>query len=321
MRVRLPDPRSLPHRARRLARWTGSIAYRSIVVPLLDLEETEHALALACRLAADRGARVVVVAPLVVERELPLDAHFEQERAELETRLETAAGAVSARGVTLRREIVRTRPGQIGDDIARIAAEHRAELLVVGAPVESRRGFRRAFSREVLLLLRAAPCRVLIATGPVAGHGSAAQPEFSRVLVPMKLGEIGEEMVLTAVKLAGARSAAVEAVHVVRVPLDQPLDAELHDQEERASASLARAAALGCEHGVVVEGRALRARSIGEAIVQAADESAADLIVLGSSPRWRRQARFFSPTVDYVLRHASVEVLVLAFPKGVFEEV
>jgi nucleotide-binding universal stress UspA family protein len=43
--------------------------------------------------------------------------------------------------------------------------------------------------------------------------------------------------------------------------------------------------------------------------------------VLGSSPRWRRQARFFSPTVDYVLRHARAEVLVLAFPKGVFEEV
>ena len=95
MRLRPPDPRALSRRARRLARWTGSIAYRSIVVPLLDLEETEHALALACRLAADRGARVVVVAPLVVERELPLDAHFERERAELEARLETAAPAPS----------------------------------------------------------------------------------------------------------------------------------------------------------------------------------------------------------------------------------
>jgi nucleotide-binding universal stress UspA family protein len=321
MRVRLPDPRSLPHRARRLARWTGSIAYRSIVVPLLDLEETEHALALACRLAADRGARVVMVAPLVVERELPLDAHFEQERAELEARLEVAAGAVSADGVTLRREIVRTRPGQVGEDVARIAAEHRAELLVVGAPVESRRGFRRAFSRDILLLLRVAPCRVLIATGPVAGHGSAARPEFSKILVPMKLGEIGREMVLTAVKLARKRSATLEAVHVIRVPLDQPLDAELLEDEERAAASLAEAAELGSDQGVEVEGKALRARSIGEALVQAADEGAADLIVLGSSPRWRRQARFFSPTVDYVLRHARAEVLVLAFPKGVFEEV
>ena len=145
--------------------------------------------------------------------------------------------------------------------------------------------------------------------------------EFSKILVPMKLGEIGEEMVATAVKLAQERGAAVVALHVIRVPLDQPLDAELYDQEERAAASLAEAAALGADHGVTVEGRSIRARSIGDAIVQATEETGADLIVLGSAPKWRRQSRFFSPTVDYVLRKAPAEVLVVAFPQGVLEEV
>jgi nucleotide-binding universal stress UspA family protein len=152
-------------------------------------------------------------------------------------------------------------------------------------------------------------------------EGELPQAEFSKILVPMKLGEIGEEMVATAVKLAQERDAAVVALHVIRVPLDQPLDAELYDEEERAAASLAEAAALGADHDVEVEGRSIRARSIGEAIVQAAEETAADLIVLGSSPRWRRQSRFFSPTVDYVLRKAPAEVLVVAFPQGVLEEV
>jgi nucleotide-binding universal stress UspA family protein len=46
----------------------------------------------------------------------------------------------------------------------------------------------------------------------------------------------------------------------------------------------------------------------------------ADLIVLGSAPRWRRQSRFFSPTVDYVLKKAPCEVLVVAFPQGALEE-
>jgi len=147
------------------------------------------------------------------------------------------------------------------------------------------------------------------------------QAEFSKILVPMKLGEIGEEMVATAVKLAQERGAAVVALHVIRVPLDRPLDAELYDQEERAAASLAEAAALGADLGVAVEGKSIRARSIGEAIVKAAEETGADLIVLGSSPRWRRQSRFFSPTVDYVLRRAPAEVLVVAFPQGVLEEV
>ena len=147
------------------------------------------------------------------------------------------------------------------------------------------------------------------------------EAEFSRILVPMKLGEIGEEMVATAVKLAQERRASVEALFVIRVPLDQPLDAPLEQLEEQAAASLAEAAALGAEHGVEVVGRTIRARSIGEAIVKAAAESGADLIVLGSSPRWRRQSRFFSPTVDYVLRKSPAEVLIVAFPQGVLEEI
>jgi nucleotide-binding universal stress UspA family protein len=42
--------------------------------------------------------------------------------------------------------------------------------------------------------------------------------------------------------------------------------------------------------------------------------------VLGSSPRWRRQSRFFSPTVEYVLKRAPCEVLIVAFPLGAIEE-
>jgi nucleotide-binding universal stress UspA family protein len=170
--MRLPDVRKLHRRARRLARWTGSIAYRSIVVPLLEQEETEHALDLACRLAADRRARVVLLAPLVVVYELPLDAHFDAELGDINKRLDSAAALAGAYGVAVRREIVRTREGRLGEDVARVAAERGAELVVVGAPVESRRGFRRAFSRDVLLLLRDSPCRVMVATGPLAGAGN-----------------------------------------------------------------------------------------------------------------------------------------------------
>ncbi len=146
------------------------------------------------------------------------------------------------------------------------------------------------------------------------------QAEFSRILVPMKLGEIGEEMVATAVKLAQNENTTVEALFVIKVPLDQPLDAPLYELEEQAAASLAEAAALGADHGVEVVGRTVRARAIGEAIVEAAEDSGADLIMLGSSPRWRRQSRFFSPTVDHVLRKASAEVLIVAYPQGVLEE-
>ena len=146
-------------------------------------------------------------------------------------------------------------------------------------------------------------------------------PEFRRILVPMKVGDIGEEMVATAIALAKEHGAEIEAITIARVPRQYALEGELPpDIAAQVDASLDEARALGADHGVEVRTGVVRARSIGHAIVDEAKERGADLIVLGSSPRWRRQSRFFSPTVDFVLRNASCEVLVVAFPDGVFEE-
>ena len=172
----------------------------------------------------------------------------------------------------------------------------------------------------VYLLVRRSRGAGLLEHVVAAGEQELPEAEFSKILVPMKLGQIGEEMVATAVKLAQERNAAVETLFVIRVPLELPLDAPMPDVEEQAAASIAEARALGADNGVPVAGRIVRARSIGDAIVEAAAEAGADLIVLGSSPRWRRQSRFFSPTVEYVLRKASAEVLIVAFPQGVLEE-
>jgi APA family basic amino acid/polyamine antiporter len=143
---------------------------------------------------------------------------------------------------------------------------------------------------------------------------------YESILVPVKLGVIGEEMLATAIRLAEERGCAVRALHVIRVPLELPIEAEMVEEEEKAEASLADAKLLASEHGVEVEGEIIRARSIGEAIVDRASQDGVDLILLGSAPRWRRQSRFFSPTVDYVLRRAPCEVMVVTYPQGVLEE-
>jgi basic amino acid/polyamine antiporter, APA family len=144
--------------------------------------------------------------------------------------------------------------------------------------------------------------------------------DFRRILVPMKLGPVGEEMAATAIALAKEGDVAVDVVYVIRVPLELELDAELLEREDQAAASLAEAQLLGDENGVVVNPVTVRARSIGQAIVAEAAQRGSDLIVLGSAARWRRQSAFFSPTVDYVLRNAPCEVLVVAFPQGVLDE-
>ena len=119
-----------------------------------------------------------------------------------------------------------------------------------------------------------------------------------------------------------ADRARVEAITVVQVPRERALDAPLPaDVAQAAADSIAEAKVLGEENEVEVHAEAVHARSIGHAIVDEAERRRVDLIVLGSSPRWRRQSRFFSPTVDHVLKHAHCEVLVVAFPEGVFEQV
>jgi basic amino acid/polyamine antiporter, APA family len=160
--------------------------------------------------------------------------------------------------------------------------------------------------------------RVTPAVGDLVPETEGA---YERILVPTKIGLIGEEILGTALRLAEEQRCAVVAVHVIRVPLDQPLDADLFDAEEQAEASLAEASLLAEEAGVEIEVKIIRARAIGEAIVEEAGLHSVDLIVMGSAPRWRRQSRFFSPTVDYVLRKAPCEVMVIAYPQGVLEEV
>jgi nucleotide-binding universal stress UspA family protein len=143
---------------------------------------------------------------------------------------------------------------------------------------------------------------------------------YERILVPMKIGLIGEEVLGTALRLAEEQQCSVLALHVIRVPMDQPFDAEMVDAEEQAEASLAEAKLLAADAGIPIKVKLVRSRSIGGAIVEEATKNGVDLIVLGSAPRWRRQSRFFSPTVDYVLRKAPSEVMVIAYPQGVLEE-
>ena len=105
-------------------------------------------------------------------------------------RLDHAAAIAESYGLRPRRRLIRTRAGGIGREVAEVARDHRAELVVVGSPVTSRRGFRRPFPQEILQILRDAPCRVMVATGPYAGRSrvrawpdaAGRQHELERVL-------------------------------------------------------------------------------------------------------------------------------------------
>src|SRR6266545_3619699 len=162
-------------RAQHLAR-RAFAPHRTILVPLLGHEESEHAVVLACRLAADRNARVVLLAPLAVEPELPLDAHFDDEERSLKDWLGRVRAYAESYGISPKTRMIRTR--NFGLDIAEEARTEQASLIVVGAPIRSRQGFTGAFPEEVDRIRRHAP-----APRPPDGerrNGGDAPPEVDR---------------------------------------------------------------------------------------------------------------------------------------------
>jgi APA family basic amino acid/polyamine antiporter len=143
---------------------------------------------------------------------------------------------------------------------------------------------------------------------------------YRRILVPLKAGPIGEDVLGTAIKLAEEKEGRLTVLHVVRVPLHQDPNAPMPEEEARAESSLAEARKLAEEHGIEIEEKVIRHQDLGAAIVAEAESSRSELIVMGSSPRWRRWSQFVSPTVDRVLRKAPCEVMVVAYPDGYFDE-
>jgi APA family basic amino acid/polyamine antiporter len=138
--------------------------------------------------------------------------------------------------------------------------------------------------------------------------------EYRTILVPVLRTAESEEALVAAARLASERRATIVLQNVLEVPMDKPLDAELHEAEERSYEILDEAEALLEDYaGVRVVTRLERARAAGPAIVQEAARRDAEVVILGASRgRSRGGKPIFGRTVDYVLRNAPTRVAVIA---------
>jgi nucleotide-binding universal stress UspA family protein len=136
---------------------------------------------------------------------------------------------------------------------------------------------------------------------------------YRRILVPLIADDESETAVALAAELAGDYGSTITAVVVVEVPPALPLEAHMLEEEAAAKQALENARAIASARGVRVRARVLRARVAGEAIVEEAESSDADVIVL-RAPRSGRRWKMFGRTVDHVLKHASCRVMVDAPP-------
>jgi APA family basic amino acid/polyamine antiporter len=157
---------------------------------------------------------------------------------------------------------------------------------------------------------------------------------YGSILVPVFGGVLDDDIVGTAGRLAMEEGeehegAMIEALHVIEVPMSQPIDAPVPPERlTRARQILARAKEVGEEYqGVEVATATVRARATGEAIVREAERRGVEVIVLAAERPSRirggpllggvepRAAEFIGKVTEYVARKAPCRVILTAPPE------
>jgi APA family basic amino acid/polyamine antiporter len=162
----------------------------------------------------------------------------------------------------------------------------------------------------------------------------APERDFGSILVPLFGGALDDDLVQTAALLVSSESAdeaaidraTIEAIWIFRVPMSLPLDAPMPDAQLRAArAALARAKRVGEEYrGVEVATATVRARRLGQAIVEEAGRRGVEAIVLAPDETARTRAGSLlggrtlvgestvSETIRYVVARARCRVILTA---------
>ena len=105
---------------------------------------------------------------------------------------------------------------------------------------------------------------------PALVVGPSLVAEYRTIVVPIVRSPESEDALIAAARLAADRGSTIVVLHVLELPLDRPLTADLGALEDRADELLDDAQALLEEYGVRVVSRLVRARSTPRAIVDEA---------------------------------------------------
>ncbi len=133
------------------------MAFSNILVPVAGSSADEEAVRLACQIARQDKARVLLIHVIEVQRNLPLNAENAEQMERGESILEHAEGfARAARGL-VETELLQARVA--GSALVDEAVERGVDLIIMGVP------YRKPFGdfylgTTVAYVLKNAPCRV-----------------------------------------------------------------------------------------------------------------------------------------------------------------
>jgi len=144
-----------------------ALEYRRLLVPVISGQPSDEAMDVACRLAAERGSRIVALNVI----EIPLDRPLTEDLLELEEtanrELDEAVAIGDSYGVKVLGRLERARSAGLA--IVSEAEVRDAEIIVLGSPRRTLTASQAAiFGKTVDYVLKHAPCRVLVTAAEVA---------------------------------------------------------------------------------------------------------------------------------------------------------
>lgn len=182
------------------------------------------------------------------------------------------------------------------------------------------------------------PLRKAVVVPKTVLSRDTAHGEFASILVPVFGRKLDDDIVQSAGRLARDRTldleesggAQIEAIWVFEIPMSLPLASPVDDDRlKTARTALARAKAVGEEYeGLTVATATVRARRVGQGIVDEAKRRGVDVILMAAEEPSRVRGgstyggtgdfsgRALGPITTYVMANAPCRVILTAPPLG-----
>lgn len=137
--------------------------------------------------------------------------------------------------------------------------------------------------------------------------------EFQSILVPVADTDGGEPAIRLACSLVKKGKTKICAVYVITINRALPIDAEIEPEILKGENVLDHMESVGEEVGCEIETDVIQAREVGPAIVDAAIERNADLILMGVAPKTRFGQFTMGTTVPYVMKNTPCRVMLYQY--------
>ena len=299
---------------------------KQILVPVDGSNFAEHALPYALGIARRTGAAIhlaLVHVPFdTVSPSYPLVEALEARDVELRdydaTYMEELIERVGSPGIEIRPALLR---GHVGATLARYITEQEIGLVVM--TTHGRGGFQRAWlgsTADSLIRRLMIPILVVRPSDETREIGPASDHMFHRVLAAMDGSETAETALRDAMELGATDDASLVLAHVLSPPVAaaspylphtiQLTHDEMAAREAHMERYLADIADAPWLDGHAIETHVRTDYHPAHAVLEIAEHSGADLIVMGTHGRGGLRRMILGSVADKVIRGTRLPVLV-----------